>query len=134
MIPKGRCDVLSAPQPQPLQPRSRNLVNDENAGVALKTGATGTRTSLACGKKPAVVAKTSSKSLQAAAAAHERQILEEQPEPLAFSHFLIPEDVENIDASDGNNVLLATDYVNDIYAYLRTLEVSAVLPDLASTH
>lgn len=58
----------------------------------------------------------------------ERPIPEQKSEPLeepvvSFSHFLIPAEVENIDANDGSNVLLATDYVNDIYAYLRVLEV-----------
>jgi cyclin B len=39
-----------------------------------------------------------------------------------FSGFLIPSDVEDIDANDTQNVLLATDFVNDIYIYLRWLE------------
>lgn len=42
---------------------------------------------------------------------------------LAFSSKLIPEGVENIDSNDSNNVFLTPDYVNDIYVYLRHLEV-----------
>lgn len=45
-------------------------------------------------------------------------------EPSGFSAFYLPSDVENIDSNDGNNVLLATEYINDIYTYLRQLEVS----------
>lgn len=42
---------------------------------------------------------------------------------LGFSAmFLLPDDVEDIDAADDNNVLLASEYVNDIYRYLRQLE------------
>ena len=43
-------------------------------------------------------------------------------EPVAFSEFVLPPDVEDIDASDDSNVLLASEYVTDIYAYLRKLE------------
>ncbi|XP_053202544.1 G2/mitotic-specific cyclin-B-like [Panonychus citri] len=39
-----------------------------------------------------------------------------------FSSAIIPEDVENIDENDELNVFLTTDYVNDIYKYLRQLE------------
>lgn len=40
-----------------------------------------------------------------------------------FSSFsVIPQDVENIDENDESNVFLTTDYVNDIYKYLRHLE------------
>lgn len=35
----------------------------------------------------------------------------------------LPANIENIDAGDTSNVLLASDYVNDIYGYLRMLEV-----------
>ena len=44
-------------------------------------------------------------------------------EQLGYSSNLIPNNVENIDANDGDNVFLTPDYVNDIYAYLRHLEV-----------
>ncbi|KAI1301892.1 G2/mitotic-specific cyclin-B2 [Halotydeus destructor] len=44
-----------------------------------------------------------------------------------FSSNLLPPNVENIDKDDGSNVLLATDYVNDIYGYLRQLEVEQSL-------
>lgn len=40
----------------------------------------------------------------------------------SFSAFVLPEDVEDIDANDGSNVLLASDYVTDIYIYLHRLE------------
>lgn len=53
-------------------------------------------------------------------------------EIVSFSHSLIPDGVENIDANDGNNVMLASDYVSDIYAYLRMLEVSFISPSLRS--
>lgn len=43
-------------------------------------------------------------------------------ESVAFSEFILPPDVEDIDANDGTNVLLASEYVTDIYAYLRHLE------------
>lgn len=36
--------------------------------------------------------------------------------------FLLPQDVEDIDVNDGGSVFLATEYVNDIYRYLRFLE------------
>jgi hypothetical protein len=36
---------------------------------------------------------------------------------------VLPEGVEDIDADDMDNPLLVADYVNDIYAYLRELEV-----------
>lgn len=42
---------------------------------------------------------------------------------VAFSTNLIPPDVENIDANDTKNVFLTPDYVNEIYNYLRHLEV-----------
>lgn len=41
---------------------------------------------------------------------------------LRFSSFKIPENVENIDQYDTTNVLLAPDFSNDIYIYLRHLE------------
>ena len=44
-------------------------------------------------------------------------------EELGYSSNLIPDNVENIDANDGHNVFLTPDYVNDIYSYLRYLEV-----------
>jgi hypothetical protein len=39
-----------------------------------------------------------------------------------FSSFQIPENVENIDTSDGDNALLAPNLSNDIYMYIRQLE------------
>ena len=55
-------------------------------------------------------------------------------EPVSFSHFLLPSDVEDIDAGDENNALLATEYVNDIYAYLRSLEVSSLIRKISLTN
>ena len=50
------------------------------------------------------------------------EVEEPEMEELGFSEqFLLPKGVEDIDAGD-NNVFLATDYVNDIYRYLRSLE------------
>jgi hypothetical protein len=44
-------------------------------------------------------------------------------EPKGFSEiYLLPSNVEDIDANDGSNVFLASEYVNDIYRYLRSLE------------
>lgn len=47
-----------------------------------------------------------------------------RPEVPSFSSVVIPDNVENIDENDNSNVFLTTDYVNDIYDYLRHLEVS----------
>ncbi|XP_076373646.1 G2/mitotic-specific cyclin-B-like isoform X2 [Tachypleus tridentatus] len=41
----------------------------------------------------------------------------------AFSSQLLPPSVENIDAEDDGNPQLVTEYVNDIYKYMRTLEI-----------
>ncbi|XP_013780222.1 G2/mitotic-specific cyclin-B-like [Limulus polyphemus] len=40
----------------------------------------------------------------------------------AFSSHLLPDNVKNIDAEDVDNPQLVSDYVNDIYNYLRDLE------------
>ena len=76
------------------------------------------------GKKS--TARVATKAAGTAAAERPAAIAEllAEPEPQSFSHYLIPDDVEDIDGNDGSNVLLATDYVSDIYAYLRSLEVS----------
>jgi len=57
------------------------------------------------------------------------KIEEPEPEPMqvqqdSFSTLSLPLGVENIDKHDDNNVLLATDYVVDIYNYMRSLEVA----------
>ncbi|XP_013773123.1 G2/mitotic-specific cyclin-B-like [Limulus polyphemus] len=41
----------------------------------------------------------------------------------AFSSQLLPPSVENIDAEDDGNPQLVTEYVNDIYKYMRALEM-----------
>jgi hypothetical protein len=53
--------------------------------------------------------------------------IEVQQVKAGFSSQLLPANVENIDADDGSNHLLATDYINDIYEYLRSLEVEQTL-------
>jgi len=42
----------------------------------------------------------------------------------SFSTKMIPANVENIDEFEENNKFLTPEYVNDIYIYLRWLEVS----------
>jgi len=49
-------------------------------------------------------------------------VLGSQAFEAGFSAQLLPDKVENIDANDTNNCLLAPEYVNDIYNYLRELE------------
>lgn len=46
-----------------------------------------------------------------------------------FSSFQIPETVENIDITDGDNALLAPNLSNDIYMYIRELESKLALPE-----
>lgn len=41
----------------------------------------------------------------------------------AFSEMLLRSDVEDVDADDGEDPQLCSDYVKDIYWYLRKLEV-----------
>lgn len=45
---------------------------------------------------------------------------------VGYSSSILPEGVEDIDKEDGGNIMLATDFVNDIYGYLRQLEVGLV--------
>lgn len=49
--------------------------------------------------------------------------LEPTQEPMSFSTQSLPAGVEDIDKEDECNVMLATDYVVDIYKYMRNLEV-----------
>lgn len=44
---------------------------------------------------------------------------------VAYSSNILPVAVEDIDSGDSNNVFLSPEYVNDIYRYLRKLEVSS---------
>lgn len=41
----------------------------------------------------------------------------------AFSEMLLESDIEDVDAADGEDPQLCSDYVKDIYWYLRKLEV-----------
>ena len=41
----------------------------------------------------------------------------------AFSKHLLPVNVQDIDQDDGDNPQLVAEYVNDIYDYMRQLEV-----------
>jgi hypothetical protein len=67
----------------------------------------------------AVTKKIKSKPLSRISAITELKPIKE----VAFSTNLIPFNVENIDVNDINNVFLTPDYVNEIYSYLRHLEV-----------
>lgn len=51
-----------------------------------------------------------------------------------FSSFKIPDNVENIDTSDGDNALLAPNLSNDIYLYIRQLESKLALRDNFLSH
>ena len=103
------------------------VVNDENAGVAevsasFKQNGLKSRIPIDAQKKSQTMAtkkvkpKTETKGTEL-----------EVKEQLGYSSNMIPTNVENIDANDGHNVFLTPDYVNDIYAYLRHLEVSLLM-------
>ncbi|XP_063225076.1 G2/mitotic-specific cyclin-B-like [Bacillus rossius redtenbacheri] len=47
----------------------------------------------------------------------------EESKLLPYSAVLLPTDVEDIDTDDRENLILVSDYVDDIYKYLRELEV-----------
>ena len=46
------------------------------------------------------------------------------PENFIVKPIVIPDNVKDIDADDTQNPQLATEYVNEIYSYMRYLEVS----------
>lgn len=80
---------------------------------------------VSCGNVKKTLVRVQSKNVAALErpAVKLEQVVEDEKQLMSFSHRMIPNDVEDIDANDGSNVLLATDYVADIYAYLRMLEV-----------
>ncbi len=99
------------------------VANDENAD----TNDVGSKPIGGKSKIPIDVSKTqmvATKKIKSKPLSRISTITELKPiKEVAFSTNLIPFNVENIDANDINNVFLTPDYVNEIYSYLRHLEV-----------
>ncbi len=99
------------------------VANDENAD----TNEIGSKLIGGKSKIPIDVSKTQmavTKKIKSKPLSHISTITELKPiKEVAFSTNLIPLNVENIDTNDINNVFLTPDYVNEIYSYLRHLEV-----------